>query len=389
MRNYFKQKKGITLIALVITIIVLLILAGISISMLSGDNSILLKATQSKEKTERSEIIENAKLDILAKITEKKGENLTPSELEEILTSSNYNTQGRLSDEESILDRTLTSNNGKYQIPVSEIYNGSLSNTTPSVATDYSNEVKTALEEGKYVTYKNKPYVVLYNNDDGIEIIAMELMGTVTLGKDDESDGAQGVKGEFSRAQWSYNNAIQSLNKATEKLFPSDSIVDDARCVGSQPGKTNGVSNKNIKNDTPYVHGSNNSYFSDYDSQFEQGESVNENNTKIVDIPNYTTDLNKMKTLGIEIMDDNYWIASRYIHVSTGYLTRTDVSVYEIDGEGFPSGSSMITINSDGTSSVSEWENSSQLRPVLHLAFSAKIKNDGGDGSSIKPFVLE
>ena len=35
------QNSGITLIALVITIIVLLILAGISISMLSGDNSIL------------------------------------------------------------------------------------------------------------------------------------------------------------------------------------------------------------------------------------------------------------------------------------------------------------------------------------------------------------
>ena len=39
--------------------------------MLSGDNSILQKATQSKKKTERAEIIENAKLDILAKITEK------------------------------------------------------------------------------------------------------------------------------------------------------------------------------------------------------------------------------------------------------------------------------------------------------------------------------
>lgn len=35
MKSIFKQKKGITLIALVITIIVLLILAGISISMLS------------------------------------------------------------------------------------------------------------------------------------------------------------------------------------------------------------------------------------------------------------------------------------------------------------------------------------------------------------------
>ena len=39
-----KGTKGITLIALVITIIVLLILAGISITMLAGDNSILKQA---------------------------------------------------------------------------------------------------------------------------------------------------------------------------------------------------------------------------------------------------------------------------------------------------------------------------------------------------------
>ena len=36
-----KRDKGITLIALVVTIIVLLILAGISISMLTGQNGIL------------------------------------------------------------------------------------------------------------------------------------------------------------------------------------------------------------------------------------------------------------------------------------------------------------------------------------------------------------
>ena len=41
-----KSRKGITLIALVITIIVLLILAAISIAMLSGDNSILRRAKQ-------------------------------------------------------------------------------------------------------------------------------------------------------------------------------------------------------------------------------------------------------------------------------------------------------------------------------------------------------
>ena len=38
MKNRKMQEKGITLIALVVTIIVLLILAGISISMLTGQN---------------------------------------------------------------------------------------------------------------------------------------------------------------------------------------------------------------------------------------------------------------------------------------------------------------------------------------------------------------
>ena len=43
-----KNQKGITLIALVITIIVLLILAGVSIAMLAGDNGVLTKASDSK-----------------------------------------------------------------------------------------------------------------------------------------------------------------------------------------------------------------------------------------------------------------------------------------------------------------------------------------------------
>lgn len=42
-----KNQSGITLIALVITIIVLLILAGVSIAMLTGDNGLLTKSKQS------------------------------------------------------------------------------------------------------------------------------------------------------------------------------------------------------------------------------------------------------------------------------------------------------------------------------------------------------
>ena len=47
-----KSNKGITLVALVITIIVLLILAGVSISLVVGDNGVLTQASNASEKTD-------------------------------------------------------------------------------------------------------------------------------------------------------------------------------------------------------------------------------------------------------------------------------------------------------------------------------------------------
>ena len=47
-----RNQRGITLIALVITIIVLLILAGVSIAMLTGDNGILTNSTKAKAQNE-------------------------------------------------------------------------------------------------------------------------------------------------------------------------------------------------------------------------------------------------------------------------------------------------------------------------------------------------
>ena len=46
------KDKGITLIALVVTIVILLILAGISIGALTGDNGIINQAHTAKEDTE-------------------------------------------------------------------------------------------------------------------------------------------------------------------------------------------------------------------------------------------------------------------------------------------------------------------------------------------------
>ena len=73
MNKTKKNTRGITLIALVITIIVLLILAGVTIAALSGDNGILTRAKEAKEKTEKENIIEKVNLAIMTATTEGTG----------------------------------------------------------------------------------------------------------------------------------------------------------------------------------------------------------------------------------------------------------------------------------------------------------------------------
>ena len=64
-----KEERGITLIALVVTIVVLLILAGITISLVFGSNGVIQKAQDSKEQTEIGEMrekLEMAKVPVYA-----------------------------------------------------------------------------------------------------------------------------------------------------------------------------------------------------------------------------------------------------------------------------------------------------------------------------------
>ena len=66
LKERVNGKNGITLIALVITIIVLLILAGVTIATLTGDNGILTKAQSAKKVSTDAEIEEKVKLAVIA-----------------------------------------------------------------------------------------------------------------------------------------------------------------------------------------------------------------------------------------------------------------------------------------------------------------------------------
>ena len=89
MKKVLKEKSGITLIALVITIIVLLILAGVSIAMLTGDNGILTQATEAKEKNTIGGEKEQISLALQSLRMKKQADNvtneITASELDEQL----------------------------------------------------------------------------------------------------------------------------------------------------------------------------------------------------------------------------------------------------------------------------------------------------------------
>ena len=83
MLKKVKKQGGITLIALVITIIVLLILAAVTINALSGDNGILKRASGAKKGTNQSNVEEVTKLSINGLITDNLGDvsTITPQVL--------------------------------------------------------------------------------------------------------------------------------------------------------------------------------------------------------------------------------------------------------------------------------------------------------------------
>ena len=130
MRTEFKKlnNKGITLIALVITIIVLLILAGVSIAMLTGDNGILTQAQNAKKETEKASIIEQVQLDILGKQTENGGGDITAGELEEILKKYFSNEEQNLKDiiAGTSTDKLISKEDETIKIDLSEIYDGKI-----------------------------------------------------------------------------------------------------------------------------------------------------------------------------------------------------------------------------------------------------------------------
>ena len=115
-----KSIKGITLVALVITIVILLILAGISIQAITN-TGLFENAKEAKKQSEIANVKEQIQLEIYAKQAESTGE-ITQYELKSILEK--YGTVNYEEDETTI--KGITTAKG-YEIALTDIYSGGLS----------------------------------------------------------------------------------------------------------------------------------------------------------------------------------------------------------------------------------------------------------------------
>lgn len=132
------EKRGITLISLVITIIALLILAGVSIAMLTSDNGIITNAQKSKISTTFSTYKEEVELYKNSKIAE--NTNFLENTLEASKISLSYNTKKE--DEKGNIKSIITTINGK-DLEKFEIIKGKLLINTKDI-----NEIKVAQSLG-------------------------------------------------------------------------------------------------------------------------------------------------------------------------------------------------------------------------------------------------
>ena len=250
-----KQQKGITLIALVVTIIILLILAGVSIAMLTGNNGVLTQAKSAKENTRVGEVQEKVKLAAQAALTDNLGNGIEKEKFQEEL--NNMFTQGEqvgLEYDETNKKYTVTVD--KYEVEVSNM--GAVGEAKEAViqaklTLTYKNTEQKAGENVAKVVDKNVPiptnfYYVGGTKDTGV---------VISDSSEDENKGVKGVDSDLKGNQfvWVPVNQNQKLqiDVTSKDDIASISLKDpfgEEKLTESNVGKT-----YNKKDQEPTING--------------------------------------------------------------------------------------------------------------------------------------
>lgn len=152
------KNKGVTLIALAVTIVVMLILAGVTISVLNGENGIAKQAQKAKEESKIKELKEKVRIDIAGKRVENINGELRVSVLKEILDKyfDNVPVETQITSETELKAKEEY---GKYEMKISDIDVGEITYETSYTIFKDVNGEQVPIPEG---------YIVSENSDENI-----------------------------------------------------------------------------------------------------------------------------------------------------------------------------------------------------------------------------
>ncbi len=415
------KEQGITLVALVVTIIILLILAGVTLNIALSENGIFNKTKQAVEKYEESQ---NKELNDIEKLSDKLSEimqekiNIKLSkenlimdrEDKEVLVAtimpekdenkkvkwkSSNEDVAEVSEEGEVTAKTV----GKTTIEAfleddnktSAICKVTVINPTIAKKAKFGSYIKYEVPEKEFTMtpeqtgqdenqeYNTSTYEglwrVLYNDEEhGLQIISDDIVGKLTLGHVD-SDGNQYIRNEEDekKAKIAYNKIVSTLNTFS-RYYVNPKYAISGRSVGSNPitpDDNETKTEKLIKSD--YPKGSDNwdsgcILFNDYNTT-----------TK------YDRDL--MSSLNNETnAEDTFWFASRLgycneygARFSTDY-GKKDGSLYSCNFWAMGDG------ELNGIISSNPGEFTHGVKPVITI--NPNVQTQSGNGEESTPFIL-
>ena len=239
MNNKEKRQKGITLIALVITIIVLIILAGVSIAMVVGENGIIPQSKNARRETEIADIKEKVQMDILEKQTANKG-NIAKGEFVGILNEyfEGVPTEENLPEDLTTLTLQAKEEYGSHAINIGEIWNGTFGKIILA-------EAITSVNYGDYIDYPidlngdgntTNDWKIFYNDGTHVFIIAADYVKNNSGYLDNAGTGM--TSGDTYNLYWdSAPDTAQTVNPDTLSLFKQSwtdySTNENGRCVST------------------------------------------------------------------------------------------------------------------------------------------------------------
>ncbi len=417
------REKGITLIALVITIIVLLILAGVTIATLTGDNGILTKATEAKDKTEEGEEEEKVKLSVAGALAKDNGGEIKEGYLDEELASqfgekgTDYNLEG----------------SGPYTVTIIESGRSYIINEDGTMEEAVKRE---GIEVGDYVNYVPDANETGYTTDKLSESITGSTNNTSAITQDDlkwrilniDPSGRVDLISEnptnqevYFRGARGYNNGVYVINDMCRSLYSNSSLGVTARSIDLKDIEDQmneaGLEARDafIQSDSGTQYGNQKTYGSgsnEYPNLYvqENGSGINTETVKTdgidVNADGYSSPVEEDSSTAEEgltvtqtyyyfintpssYFDDqefydmvfgtgsNYWLASRYVDCLSNLANLANFglrSVGNSDLNGFGMFGSIHGI----------YSSSRYLRPIVYLGTDIKITPvENADGSTL------